>query len=438
MSEKLTPTIVIEADYINPIDDKSTELVRDGAIVLRYSKNGYCIADKGPRQQILDGLSLGERRDAKIIERRDYVLAPAFIDLHFHWVQDDVRLMPKDSLLEWLSEYTWPYEAKFSDTSYSRERAAQFAQELLRVGTLGGLVYGSIHDHTVDHALEFFQGHFVVGNVLMTMNSPENLTQTPEEACSLIERQAQRHLHHYAMTPRFAPTTHPEVMSYAAELAVKFRCFTQTHLSENLDEINYVLDIFRGLSGFEDVASYTEIYDRCGLLGEHTVLGHAIHLSDEEWQLLGKSKTAIAHCPSSNAPVADGGLGSGTFDYTKADHYNVRWALGSDIGGGPYLSMIDVMASFVRHQKRSHRPVSFAKAYYRATKAPAEIMKISDQLGTLNQGTRHFILLPKLAKAVEAEDYLSQLCSLTQADRSRSDEVVVESYCDGVCLFSQL
>jgi guanine deaminase len=363
---------------------------------------------------------------------------PNFVDLHFHWVQDQVRTAPKDNLLVWLSKYTWPHEAKYADIEYSRQQAKIFSQQLLQMGTLAGACYASIHGHTVDHALEHFVGDFVVGNVLMTMNSPAYLSQSPLQACTLIDQKSLQHGRRYAITPRFAPTTHPEVMSFAAAIARKRKLTIQTHLSENKQEIHYVLEIFRNLPGFEDVATYSDIYHRCKILGARTIMGHAIHLSNDEWRLMAKTKTAIAHCPTSNAPIKKMGLGSGLFNFKIANTHKVAWALGSDIGGGPFLSMFDVMQSFVSQQK--HHGANYTMALYRATVAGADILGLKKMARLQQQGTPwgNFIFVKRPVGTqgrIGAEDVLRAIHAPVAKKRDRCNHLVAKTFYKGKLLF---
>ncbi|MFX3675667.1 MAG: amidohydrolase family protein [bacterium] len=319
---------ILLCDVLNPITDKKAKLTRQAAIVLKSTKAGFKIHKVGPSNKIVPIFP-----GATIIDRSGQLALPGFFDMHFHWVQDDVRLMPKDSLLEWLSKYTWPYEMKFKSKKYSKEKAKKFSKELLSVGTLGGAVYASIHGHTVDDALENFTGNYIAGNVLMTMNSPKGLSQTREQALKLIESLSAKWGKAYAMTPRFAPTTHPDVMKAGAWLAKKRGSFIQTHLSESKDEINYVLGLYKDHQGFENIPTYTDIYKKCGMLGKKTIMGHGIHLSPDELITLSKTGTVIAHCPTSNAPVKDKGLGSGLFNFKKIEKAGVRWPLAAILVG---------------------------------------------------------------------------------------------------------
>lgn len=417
----------ILGNIINPINSKKCEYIKSGALLLKNGK----IIKKGKSNTILSDLPVG----CEVIDFDDCAIVPGFYDMHFHWVQDDVRLMPKDSLLEWLSKYTWPYEKKFSDKKYSKNRAQSFAKELVKEGTVGGAVYSSIHGHTVDDALKFFVGNYIVGNVLMTMNSPSYLSQTKRNALSLVKKLTQKYKNKYALTPRFAPTTHPSVMKEASKMAKKSRSFIQTHLSETQNEIDYVLSLYRNIEGIKNVKNYTDIYKKVGLLGPRTIMGHGIYLSDDELEVIQKTKTAIAHCPTSNAPIREKGLGSGLFNFKKVSKMNIPWALGSDIGGGPFLSMFDVMRSFVDQNKKANvKGVSYKEALYRATLAGAEILGKGKSSGSLEEKKDATFLVLDVAppnKGNSVEYYLEKIISRGLKTRSKYSEKIVARYIDG-------
>ena len=103
------------------------------------------------------------------------LLMPALYDTHFHWVQDDVRDMPKTSLIEWLNLYTFPEEAKYANPEFAQDKAKQFWQSILSVGTIGGCCYSSTHEIALAEAFKYAPEDFYIGNVLMTMNCPDNL-----------------------------------------------------------------------------------------------------------------------------------------------------------------------------------------------------------------------------------------------------------------------
>ena len=304
---------IILSNLLSPVSDKKAKwLPKHGLWLERKTrKSEYYIKAMLPNVELE---SIAKRlRSIELIKLENKILTPSFCDLHFHWVQDDVREMPKDDLLYWLKNYTWPTENNFKSIGYTKKKIKKFSQELIKSGTLSGGCYSSIHSHATELAIENFPGELVVGNVQMTMNSPDYLLQGKRECLEITSALSKKYRSRYAVTPRFAITTHPEVMKKSAQIGSRNGSFIQTHLSETRQEIEAVMDIYSKMPGFEKVKSYTEVYEKSGILGEKTIMGHGIYLNDQELRMLKKSNTAIAHCPTSNAPIKDKGLGSGTF-----------------------------------------------------------------------------------------------------------------------------
>ncbi len=376
---------VIYANFLNPISDKKCVFLKDYAIITKRYTHGYKITKICSQKEASEFLA--KKQSVECLDFGSKVFVPGFYDTHFHWVQDDVREMPKENLLDWLSNYTWPYESKFKSKTFSKNKAKEFTKKLIEVGTIGGACYGSIHEHSIHEALDNFVGDFVLGSVQMTMNSPDYLLQSEKQAQDMVRKLTKMYRNRYAHTPRFAITTDESTMSIGARAAKRHNSFIQTHLSETQNEIDFVLSIFKNRKGFEDVKSYTEIYERCGMLTDKTIMGHGIHLSNKELKTLSHYGTSIAHCPTSNASTKDFGLGSGLFDYKKTQRFKVDWSLASDIGGGPFLSMLDVMNSFVRqNQKSGHKDASYTQALYRATLSGARLLKKDHESGNFVVG----------------------------------------------------
>ena len=233
--------VLVLGDIINPISDKKAMLYKNGALLLRIKKvegkEILIIKAIGPAQK-LTKLTKGD------VEVRDFtgqVIIPPFFDMHFHWVQDAVRTMPKANLLKWLEKYTFPAEAKFADKNFAKKEAKKFFDRLVRCGTLGGACYSSIHAPALEYAMKYAHGDFVIGNVLMTINSPDYLTQTKSAALKLVKRFSEKYKTKYALTPRFAIATDPETMLESGKIAKKDKSFIQSHLSETNHEIDFVL-----------------------------------------------------------------------------------------------------------------------------------------------------------------------------------------------------
>lgn len=425
-TEKRPARRALRGRILNPISDIRCDAFSDGILLIEASDNGgWNIVACGASAAVVEDHNVADSE----IEALDGVILPGLIDLHFHWVQDDVRLMPKDALLEWLRLYTFPNEAKFADASFAEQAAAVFWPRILSTGTIGGCAYSSIHKSALESAFRHAGEHFLIGNVLMTMHSPEALTQTEAEAIELVECLSSHYRDRYLASPRFAPTTGPEVMRAAGEAARAHGSFIQTHLSETPAEIAWVTEMYREFEGFEDVATYTEIYDRVGLLGPRTMMGHVIHMSDAEWVRLAETDTVAVSCPTSNAPLPELGLGSGLFDFRTADAQGVRWALATDIGGGPFLSMFDVMQSFVAQNASAGIPeATRVRALYRATQASAAILEKGARIGNFAPGKEaSFIHVPvDLAAGLEGAEAILEAILAEHVDARADYESCVE------------
>lgn len=423
---------------VRALSDEESQYLEDALFLVEPSgHDGSRIVAIGPAAEIAQGIGL----DLESIEKSEGLLMPAFFDTHFHWVQDDVREMPKTSLIEWLDRYTFPEEAKYGDRAFARAKAEFFWQRILAVGTVGGLCYSSVHEVALEEALQFAPADFRIGNVLMTMNCPENIRQTEMEAIRSVEACASRWGERYVCSPRFAPTTAPAAMEASAAAAARHGCFQQTHLCETLQEIAWVRDIYSQMPEYRDVDSYLGIYDRAGMLGARTVFGHCIYLSDEEWDLMAKSGSRIASCPTSNAPVDQLGLGSGLFDFEKAEAWGVPWSLASDIGGGPYLSMFDVMASFVAQNAAvGKKGATYTKALHRSTYRGAELMNLSLDRGMLAEGfCFDAIRVPMPAGKFCSGDGEPVLRALVEGvtERETADALVLQTFVKGESRFAK-
>jgi len=98
----------------------------------------------------------------------------------------------------------------------------------------------------------------VAGKVMMDRHAPEYLTDTAESAYTdsraLIERWHKRDRLLYAITPRFAITSTPEQLQAAGRLLEEFPdVYLHTHLSENLKEVAFTLELFPECSDYLNV-----------------------------------------------------------------------------------------------------------------------------------------------------------------------------------------
>ena len=324
---------------------------------------------------------------------RDCLITPGFFDTHLHAPQLEMIGSYGGHLLEWLNRYTFPTEAKFADPEHARMIATAFFDELLHNGTLCALIFSTIHHDATDIFFaeaerRGFRG--IIGKAMMDRNAPEPLLENArdsyEQSRALLQKWHGRGLLRYAITPRFAPTSTPELLRVAGELKKEFPdAWVHTHISENVREVRWVQELF-------PEAEYADVYDRYGLLSERTVLAHGVYLSDEELDLLATRGTRISHCPNSNLF-----LGSGLFKLHHTMKSGVVVGLGSDIGAGTTPSLFTAMADAYKVQQVQHVSLTPFQLWYLATLGGAKALSLDTETGSLEPGKSADFLVLDLA-----------------------------------------
>ena len=227
----------------------------DGAV---FEEDGLLIVEDG--RVVAAGAYAALRArlapDANIKTMRDKLIVPGFIDSHIHYPQTDMIASPAPGLLPWLNTYTFPTEREFGNPSHARETASFFLDELLACGTTTALVYCTVHKESADAFFTESESRnlrMVAGKVLMDRNCPEFLRDTAQsgydDSAELIARWHNRGRQHYALTPRFAPTSTEAQLEACGVLARAHQdVFIQSHVAENTDEIKWVDEPVPGAS----------------------------------------------------------------------------------------------------------------------------------------------------------------------------------------------
>ena len=109
------------------------------------------------------------------------------------------------------------------------------------------------------------------------------------------------------LTPRFAISTTNQLITSIGQLAASDPSLAiQTHISENPSEVAYTKELFSHLSTEGKPITYAGVYDHYGLLRDNTILAHAVHLEEEELELVRERRSGISHCPTSNFNLTSG------------------------------------------------------------------------------------------------------------------------------------
>ena len=355
---------------------------------LETIENGYLLVEDG----IVKSLSRthSEREPSIPLEDfGDHLILPGFVDLHFHASQLNQRGLGLDrELLPWLENYIFPEEAKFSDPAYGKEVYQRSVKALARYGTTRSVVFATIHLESTKILFDLFEQSGLgayIGKVNMDRNSPDYLRETFEQSIKdtlefTKDFTGGNDLVNPIITPRFVPTCSGELLKDLGDIARNKKLPVQSHIAENLAEIDWVKELHPTLG------SYANVYEAFGLFGDSpTIMAHCVYNSDEDISLMAKNRVFAAHCPYANL-----NLSSGLMPVRKYLDHQVPLGLGSDVGAGHEVSIPKVMVAAIQSSKilwlnssKKLKPLNLVEVFYLGTKGGGEFF---GQVGSFEEG----------------------------------------------------
>ncbi|SLN68282.1 Guanine deaminase [Pseudoruegeria aquimaris] len=384
--------------------EEAARHVRRGGVLVEAGR----IADLGEAEALRSA-----HPQAEVVDHGDLLLSAGFVDAHVHYPQTGMIASWGKRLIDWLNSYTFPEEGRFGDPAYAAEIAARYFDLMLAHGTTSCCSFTTVHPESVD---AFFTEalrrnlRVVAGKTCMDRNAPEFLRDTPQSAYdqskALAEKWHGQGRLSYAITPRFSPTSTPDQLAALGALwGERPDLLMQTHLSEQTDEIEWVMGLF------PERRDYLDTYEHFGLLREGGLYGHAIHLTDREKDRLKETDAALIHCPTSNTFI-----GSGIFDMDGLTQAGHRVGLATDTGGGSSFSMLRTMAAAYEIGQLNGAPLHAAQLWWLATQGSARALRMEDRIGNLAIGAEADIIAVDLAstpaiaqRSARAEDFWETL-----------------------------
>lgn len=373
--------------------------------------------------------------ESRVTDMRGGYLLPGLVDTHVHFPQVRVLGSLGHCLLDWLEQCALPEESRMADAAYARRVADIFVRALSAHGTTTALVFGA---HFVAATAELFQAasahglRVCSGLVLSDRALREDLHQAPAQAyqasTDLIRRYHGAGRLRYAVTPRFALSTTEAMLEVCQSLMRENHgVLLQTHMNENLDEIQSVARLFPWAS------DYLAVYERFGLCGPASVIAHNIHPQQRELERLAATRATVAHCPSSNFA-----LGSGLFPLRRHLEAGVQCALGTDVGGGVGFGILKeaLHAYMMQRVTPDGYLLDAASLLYLGTLAGAQALGLGGAIGDFTPGKRADVVYLRpppgspLAFALEGEELPERILSIlfTLAGQESVREVRVDGF----------
>ncbi len=346
-------------------------------------KEGYLVVRGGTVEAVCSGEEFAAMKASGAKEFtghetiHDYgnqLIIPGMTDLHLHASQFPFRGLGMDmELLEWLNQHAFPEEMKYADPAYAEAAYKTFVEALLKSPTTRACLFATIHKDSAVMLAEFLEDagfSAYVGKVNMDREAPDRLRETAEQSLEdtreFVETVRDRCRNcKPILTPRFVPSCSDSLMRGLGKLREEYDLPVQSHLSENLSEVEIVKRLNR------KAEFYGDAYDMFGLFGGGfpVVMAHCVYSPDAEIERMKKNGVYVAHCANSNFSLA-----SGIAPVRKYLEYGLNIGLGTDVAGGFSLSMfraiqdtVAVSRLYWRLRDTGAQPVSFREAFYLAT-----------------------------------------------------------------------
>ena len=266
---------------------------------LSVTDQGYLVCCQGVSKGVYPVLP-EEYRNLPVTDYQDMLIVPGMTDLHIHAPQYPFRGLGMDlELLEWLDTHTFPEESRYKDLDYAEKAYEIFAEDLKQSATTRAVVFGTVHVPATGLLMEKLEDTGLVtyvGKVNMDQNSTDDLRETDavtalDATAAWIEETKEKYQNtRPILTPRFAPTCSGPLMEGLGKLQREYGLPVQSHLSENLSEIEWVKELFPWSS------CYGDVYEHYGLFGGQakTVMAHCVHSSDTEMELMKKKGVYVS------------------------------------------------------------------------------------------------------------------------------------------------
>lgn len=358
----------------------------------------------------------------QVLRFDDLTLIPGFVQTHIHLCQTMFRGLADDlELLDWLQLKIFPYENAHNKNSLLTSVRLGI-NELLLSGTTTLLDMGTLrHQEVIFDELQNSGMRAIAGKCLIDENDlfPEFKSNTQSELNEIY--QLARTYHNtskgkikYGFAPRFVLSCSEKLLIESFEMKKDFEgSLYHTHSSENKSEIAEV----KRRHNKENI----EYFDSIGVIDDHSVLAHCIHVNDKETNLLKKNDVRVAHCPSSNMK-----LGSGIANIPKYLNKGISVSLGAD--GAPCnnnLSIFNEMKLAALIQNPIHGPIVMdAKTVFKlATIEGAKALHLQNEIGSIEVGKKADLVLMDLNTNVH---------SISEGDESIYSDIVYSSSADSV------
>jgi 5-methylthioadenosine/S-adenosylhomocysteine deaminase len=282
--------LVVEAGWVVPVDPPEVVLA-DHAIVM---------VDGRIRDLLPVNLSRERYPTARRTALPGHVLIPGLVNLHTHAAMTLMRGLADDrALMDWLENHIWPVETRLVSSDFVRDGTLLACAEMLRGGvTCFNDMY--FYPEAAGRAALAAGMRAALGIIVIEMPSAYAADAQDYLSKGLATRDGMKDesLLSFCIAPHAPYTVSDRAFERIAMLQGVLDLPLHIHLHETRDEIESSLARHgaRPLSRLQGL----------GLVDANLIAVHAVHVTEQETDLLAQKGCHVAHCPSSNLKLASG------------------------------------------------------------------------------------------------------------------------------------
>lgn len=363
--------ILHRAPYVIPV---SSPIIEDGGV----------LCQKGQIIRIGKFNDLQSNAD-KIIDHENSILTPALINGHAHLELSHLAALGKttsiasNNITDWIRNLLAKRE---TSEAKSEDIMREAHKSLIELRAGGCITVADIGNHpesrfiaknTATHVLFFLE-------MLGLSNDADNGNM--ETLHGLVDD-----IHCTAHAPY---STSPKLIRHLKKRTNSQKTSFPVHVAESKDEITFLMtgkgpirDFLDERGAWDDAfippqKSSVSYLNDLGVLDDKTVCVHAVHVSNEEVEILAERQAKICLCPGSNRY-----MGVGKAPVKKILDHGLLPALGTDsLASNPTLNIWREMRMLLEDNPELDPETIFSMA----TQGGAEAFGMDDQFGTLGPG----------------------------------------------------
>jgi len=350
--------------------------------------NGYVIIQDHLFRKVCEGAPSSEELSKvdQVINGRGKWLMPGLINTHGHLGSALLRGAGDDMpLMSWLKQVMWPNEARFDKETVLL--AAELAMiEMIKSGTTTFLDMYHLHMEDIAELVIERGLRATLCRGMIGLCSEAEQEAKLKESVQLFEQYhgANNDKLSIALSPHAPYTCPPPFLKRVAKTAEKHEMMIHTHVSETRGEVEQHLKDY----GKRPVVHMEEL----GLFRQPCLIAHAVHVDEQEMNILKDHQVAVSHNPISNLK-----LGSGIAPIPDMQSRGITVAIGTDsTASNNNLDLFEEMRmAALIHKGTSEDPAATnsLKTLSMATVKGAEALRLSS-LGAISEGFKaDFILI---------------------------------------------